>query len=121
VARAGSRGTSQNITWSTSADAASIDLDLSTDGGSSWSSIATGLGNTGSYAWTVPNTPTSTARVRVTARDALLNPISDVSNANFTIRPPTGITVTPVSGLVTTEAGGPRASRWCSTVSRPMM
>ena len=43
----------------------------------------------------------------MTARDALLNPISDVSNANFTIRPPTGITVTPVSGLVTTEAGGP--------------
>ena len=47
-----------------------VDLDYSTDGGASWSSIVSGLANTGSYAWTVPDPPTTTARVRVTAHDS---------------------------------------------------
>jgi hypothetical protein len=32
-----------------------------------------------------------------------------------------GITVTPIAGLGTTEAGGPASSRSCSTASRPRM
>src|ERR1043165_9007455 len=49
--------------------------------------IATGIANSGSYAWTVANTPTTQARVRVTAHDACSSG-SDASDANFTIRTP---------------------------------
>jgi hypothetical protein len=47
------QGSTQNITWNASDDVGvtAIDLDYSTDGGASWTVIAAGLGNTGSYAW----------------------------------------------------------------------
>src|SRR5207249_2399992 len=65
-----------------------VDLDYSSNGGSTWTSIVTGLANSGSYSWTVANAPTTTARVRATARDAAANSASDASDANFTIRNP---------------------------------
>ena len=76
-------GAAKSITWTATDNVAvtSVDLALSTNGGSSWTNIATGLANTGSYAWTVPNSPTTTARVRVIARDARANAGRDSSNA----------------------------------------
>ncbi len=65
----------------------SISLDYSTDGGTTWTPIATGQSNSGSYAWTVPDAPTTLARARITASDGELQD-SDASNANFTIREP---------------------------------
>src|SRR5262249_55737405 len=47
--------------------------------------IATGIANSGAYAWTVPNAPGSNLRVRVTAHDAAGNSGADASNASFTI------------------------------------
>src|SRR5262249_49740589 len=56
------------------------------DGGATYpNAIATAVANSGSYAWTVPNTPTSQARVRVTAHDVNCSSASDASDANFTI------------------------------------
>ncbi len=82
-------GSTQNITWTASddeaIDAAGIDLDYSNDNGSSWVSIATNLANSGSYAWAVPNDASTTALVRVTARDVNGNSVQDVSDAVFTI------------------------------------
>src|SRR5690606_32639214 len=62
---------SQNITWNASGGAGplTISIDLSTDGGASFSPVTSGLSNTGSFAWTVPNLPTTQARIRVTASD----------------------------------------------------
>jgi hypothetical protein len=66
-----------------------VDLALSTDGGMTYpGSVATGLANTGSYAWTVPELDTTTARVRVTAHDAAGHVDSDMSVADFTISNP---------------------------------
>jgi hypothetical protein len=78
----------QNITWNATDDVGvtAIDLEYSTNGGGTWSTIITGIANTGSYAWTIPDTPTTLARVRVTAHDADLNSSSDVSDANFFIQ-----------------------------------
>ena len=64
--------------------AITIALDYSTNGGSSWTAIASSQSNTGSYQWTVPSVATSSARVRVRASDSL-DEGSDTSNANFTI------------------------------------
>jgi hypothetical protein len=81
-------GSSQAITWSATdaVGVTSVDLAWSSDGGTSFpNTIATGLANSGSYSWTVPNVPSGTARVRVLARDAALNLGRDSSAANFTI------------------------------------
>jgi hypothetical protein len=77
----------QNITWTASDNVGvtSVDLSYSVDGGSSWTTIATGLANSGSYGWTIPNVPGTTNRVLATAHDAAGNTGSDASDGNFTI------------------------------------
>src|SRR5262249_21132653 len=78
-------GSVHAITW-TASDAEGIALDVSTDDGASWQPVASGLSNSGSYDWTVPGTPSTSARVRVTARDVHDNAASDASDAAFTIQ-----------------------------------
>ncbi len=81
-------GSSHAITW-TATDAVGVtgvDLAYSTDGGASFpNAIATGLANTGSYPWTVPNAPGSAVRVRARAHDAAGNLGADSSATNFSI------------------------------------
>ena len=61
-----------------------VKIELSTDGGVTYPTvIAASAPNTGDYAWTVPNSPTTTARIRV--READFAAPSGVSSANFTI------------------------------------
>jgi hypothetical protein len=80
-------GLKNDITWTASDDTAvsSVDLDYSTDSGSSWIAITTGLSNSGTYEWTVPNAVGATVKVRATARDAATNSASDASDAVFSI------------------------------------
>ena len=90
-------GSMINITWSASDNflglpgVSGVDLCYSTDGGSNWMSIATGLQNLGTYTWTVPNTPTTTALVRADAHDPVGNLGQDVSDAVFTIDSSIGV------------------------------
>ena len=84
-------GAARSITWNAAAVSDSylgsnpIRLDVSSDGGSSWSTIASGLANSGSYPWTVPSIDTSSALIRLTATDLLGKSASDTSDAPFTI------------------------------------
>ncbi len=81
-------GTTQTIRWTATDNGtiAGVDLHYSLDGGLTYPNlIATGVANAGSYGWLVPNTPSTTARVRVTARDAGANSGSDASDADFEI------------------------------------
>ena len=66
-------GSTETITWSTTEGEGAItgvDLDLSTDGGVSWTTMEQGLPDTGSYTWTIPDESTVEARVRATVHDA---------------------------------------------------
>jgi subtilisin family serine protease len=81
-------GSTHAITWTATDNVGvtAVDLAYSTDGGASYPNvIATGLANSGTWSWTVPNTPSTTARVRATAHDAAGNAGSDASDADFTI------------------------------------
>ncbi|MFN8395567.1 MAG: hypothetical protein U0176_13080 [Bacteroidia bacterium] len=71
-------------------------LEYSTDNGTSWISIINSTPNTGSYAWTLPNTPSTQALVRVS--DAVTTTFNDVSNAVFTIAPHVTVTAAPNGG-----------------------
>ena len=92
-------GDSLTITWSSSDNGAlaSHTVELSTNsGGTFGTSVAAGLAGTAqSFVFAVPTQLVSTtARVRVTARDAAENTAQDVSDADFTVR--SNDTVKPV-------------------------
>ncbi len=82
----------QNVTWNVAnttaapISCANVNIYLSTDGGLTFPiTLATNVPNTGSFAVTVPNNPTTTARVMVKAAN---NIFFDISNVNFTITAP---------------------------------
>jgi hypothetical protein len=81
-------GTTHQITWTATDDSGvtGVDLAYSTDGGATYPFvIATGLANSGTYNWIIPDTPTTTAKVRVTAHDGVGNSGQDESDLVFTI------------------------------------
>ncbi len=61
-----------SVTWiaTDNVSVTGVYLDYSLDGGVSWLTLAGPLGNSGSYAWFVPNTPTTALVIRGVARDA---------------------------------------------------
>ncbi|NUN07635.1 MAG: T9SS type A sorting domain-containing protein [Ignavibacteriaceae bacterium] len=78
-------GTIRNITWLNISSVTNVALDYSTNNGSSWNVIAASVNAAlQTYAWTVPNTPSSSALVRV--RDVNDANVNDVSNNVFTIQ-----------------------------------
>jgi hypothetical protein len=81
-------GSTATLTWNAS-DAhlgvTEVDLELARSEGGVYETLAAGVPNTGSYAWTVSGPATLEARLRVTARDATGNTGSDISDGNFSI------------------------------------
>ena len=77
-------GSSHNITWNHSGTPlTNVKLELSTNNGSSYSTIVASTPNDGSYTWTVSGTASSTCLVRVS--DPAVPTTNDVSNAVFRI------------------------------------
>lgn len=79
----------QNITWQQT-DVTLVNLDVSTDNGTTWTSIVNNIpGPVGSYSWTVSGPGTQSALVR--AVNALDTQVRDSSNAAFIIPMQEGI------------------------------
>lgn len=102
--------TTQTVTWIVAGttgngiNAVNVRLSLSTDGGLTFPiTIRASTPNDGSEAITVPNVDTTRARIRV---QPVNNVFFDISNTDFTVIGIPGITVSPIAGLTTTEAGG---------------
>lgn len=81
-------GTTQTVTWSASdlLGVTGIDIAFSTNNGGSFTGVALGEANDGSYSWLVPSAASTQVLVRITARDGSSNAGQDVSNAVFTIQ-----------------------------------
>lgn len=87
-------GSPATILWNASDNVAvtQVELAYSTTGvAGPFTTIASGLPNTGSFAWTVAGPATTDARLRVTARDAASNAPTDASDASFTIADVAGV------------------------------
>jgi len=103
------------VTWVAlgNLNSTSITLEYSTDNGTTWSSIADRQPNTGLYKWTVANTETSGALVRVIVTDIDWEVATDTSDATFAIDPPapkSGAFLSPAEGAVL--APGQIEVRW---------
>ncbi len=111
-------GSVHAITWTATdgVGVTGVDLAWSADGGATFPNvIATGLANSGSYSWTVPDAVGATRRVRVIARDAAGNAGRDSSTTAFAISrwavaasAGAGGAISP-SGVVTVAQGGSAA------------
>lgn len=64
-----------DIQWISDDDVAALsaDIELSTDGGTTWAAVASGLSPAGTLAWTVPTIRSGDARIRVTVADGVAN------------------------------------------------
>jgi poly(3-hydroxybutyrate) depolymerase len=109
------QGMSYPITWVTNG-VSSVNLDYSTDSGTSWSNIAKSVtASLGEYAWTVPSTLSTTCLVKVS--NAADSAVKSVSSSVFTISaqlPPALTLLFPVGG--DSLAGGVSQNiTWTST------
>jgi hypothetical protein len=112
-------GTTQAITWTNNlGTTATVKLEISRDGGSSWSEIAASVQNSsatgGSFNWTVTGPATTRARVRATWTQGAY--ATDTSNANFTIAATPSITVNNPDSWT---AGRNGTVNWSSVVPTP--
>jgi len=109
------QGMAYNITWIANS-IPNVNLDYSTDSGTSWSPIASSVAaSSGAYAWTIPNTLSTTCLVRVSnSADAT---VKSISNSVFTITaqlPPALTLLSPVGGD-SLSGGSSSAITWTST------
>jgi hypothetical protein len=85
-------GSTQTITWSVNStnlspvNCSKVKISLSTDGGNTFPIVLSdSTANDGSEAFVIPNSESSTARIKI---EAVRNVFFDISNINFTIRQP---------------------------------
>jgi hypothetical protein len=105
-------GDTNTITWSSSNAGSDVKIEVSRDGGSTWSSITGSTPNVGSYAWTVTSPTSSACRIRITSIS--YPSATDMSSANFIIAA-RSITVTSPTGGETWYAGDTNTITWSSS------
>lgn len=106
--------TLQTVTWNSTGSIANVKLEYSIDNGGSWNTVIASVSNSGSYGWTVPNTPSAQCLVRVS--DAA-GTASDVSNGVFTILQGRSVTVTAPDGGQRWFIGSVYPVTWTTTGS----
>jgi hypothetical protein len=100
----------RNVTWTRFGSIANAKLEYSIDSGATYPYTIVGSVNAGlqTYGWSIPDSPTVQARVRISdAADPL---VYDVSNANFTIRG--GFVITSPNGAESWAVGSIQNITW---------
>jgi len=108
-------GSSQTIRWTTSGSCPMVKVELSTNNGSSWSTITAETANSGTHPWTVPGSISSQCRIRVS--DSTDGVPADMSNNAFSIVAvqSSTLTVTKPNGGESWVAGSAHDITWSST------
>jgi chitodextrinase len=91
-------GSTQTVTWSVAGttangvNCANVDILISTNGGTTFSTLLAATPNDGTQSVTIPNTPGTTNRIMIKGTNHIF---FDVSNANFTITAGSTDTIAP--------------------------
>ena len=105
-------GATQNITW-TSSNVANVKLEYTTNNGTNWNSVLTSTpASAGSFVWTIPNTPSTNCKVRIS--DVTNSSFADASDNVFSIILPKVTVLRPNGGEVFTVITGDTI-KWVST------
>jgi len=78
-------GGSHNIRWSYTGSVTSVNLLYSTNNGGTYTSIADGTANTGSYSWTIPDVNSDQMLIQIQAKAGSSVVAIDTSDSAFTI------------------------------------
>jgi hypothetical protein len=107
-----SGSSTQNITWTVNT-IPSVDIEFSTNNGSTWNTIVTSYSGLSSpFPWQVPSAgPLGSTQCLVRIKSTTNNSISDVSNATFSI-PASTVTLNYPTGGEVFKAGQMRSIRW---------
>ncbi len=99
-------GSNASITWAnTGSFNRNVTIELSTDGGTTFPiTIASDVSNTGTHSFTVPNSPTTLARIRVREHN-FAAPVG-VSSVNFVISSTVALTISSVTPPAGRTLGG---------------
>ena len=106
-------GSTQTVTWNVAGttannvNCANVDILLSTNGGSTWSTLLAATPNDGTQAVTIPNTPGNQNRIMVKGTNHIF---FDVSNTNFTITGSVTDTTAPSTPTNLTASGTTQTS-----------
>lgn len=107
-------GSVKNITW-TSSGIANLRLELSVDGGATFTAISASVpASTASFAWTVPSTATTNARIRATDTASAA---TDTSDAAFTITAASGTANVILNEICANEPGSNTAGEFVEIVN----
>jgi hypothetical protein len=105
-------GSNPILNWQSTALSKLVNIDLSTDGGTTWQEIVGDTPDDGNVRdWIVPNSPSTQCKIKIT--DISGSPLA-VSNGYFTILTPT-IQVTSPKGGESWKAGSNPVLKWQST------
>jgi hypothetical protein len=88
-------GATYNIEWS-SQNVVDVEIEFSTNSGTTWATIIDSIPSTGIYIWTVPNVITEQGRIKIS--DITDSNIFDISNSDFVIQSSKTITVVDPNG-----------------------
>jgi hypothetical protein len=106
-------GSEQTITWSSSPGLDSpVKIEISTNGGSTWSTAISRTANDGIATWKVTKGPSNRALIRVRTINYPL--VSDVSDMMFSLSLPT-MTVLSPNGAEKWEVGSEQTITWASS------
>ena len=109
-------GSSHDVTWTSTGVTGNVKIELSRDGGTTWSAIIPSASvAAGSKTWKVSGTASTQARIRVSSMPG--GAVSDISNADFTITgpPPPSITVSSPNGGESWAVGSTQTVSWTSS------
>lgn len=97
-------GNNVNVSWTnTGSFNRNVNVEFSSDAGATFTTLAADIVNTGSYTWTVSQSPTTGARIRI--RETGFASPAGVSSANFTVSFAPSSASVSVAGRVTTSSG----------------
>jgi flagellar hook assembly protein FlgD len=105
-------GTTQLIQWNSVNVTGRVKIEVSRNGGTTYSVITDSTDNTGTFNWVVTAPATTQGRVRISS---VVNPqVNDVSDNNFTISDPPSITVVSPNGGENWQIGTTQLIQWNS-------